>query len=171
MGRKKKESKSQKDIIAVGEICPDFTAIDQSGNQVSLKSFKGKTIVLYFYPKDNTPGCTKEACSIRDRYASFKKKNIIVLGVSKDTEASHQKFIDKYELPFTLLADTDKNLQMSFGVWQEKNMYGKKVMGTVRTTFIIGPSGKIEYVFHKNEIDCEKHAEDVLEKLEELKLI
>lgn len=157
--------------LEIGNRAPNFNSVDQDGKKVSLSDFKGKTVILYFYPKDNTPGCTKEACSLRDRYSTFKKKKVVVLGVSKDTEASHQKFIDKYDLPFILLADTDKKVQMLYDVWKEKNMYGKKVMGTVRTTFVIGPDGKIKHIFSKKEIDCENHAEDLIEKLEELDLI
>lgn len=153
----------------VGEKAPEFDSLDQDGKKISLKEFKGKTVVLYFYPKDNTPGCTKESCSLRDRYSTFKKKGVVVLGVSKDSQKSHQGFIEKYDLPFTLISDTDKEVQCAYGVWQEKNMYGKKVMGTVRTTFIIGPDQKIAYVF--NKVDCENHSEEVLEKLEELGLI
>lgn len=156
-------------ILEVGEKAPDFEALDEHGKKVSLKQFKGKTIILYFYPKDNTPGCTKEACSLRDRFISFKKKNIIILGVSKDSQKSHQGFIEKHDLPFTLISDIDKKIQQAYGVWQEKTMYGKKTMGTVRTTYIISPEQKIVYVFDK--VDCEHHAEEILEKLEELKLI
>lgn len=156
-------------ILEVGEKAPDFEALDEHGKKVSLKQFKGKPIILYFYPKDNTPGCTKEACSLRDRYISFKKKNIIILGVSKDSQKSHQSFIEKHDLPITLISDTDKKVQQAYGVWQEKTMYGKKTMGTVRTTYIISPEQKIAYVFDK--VDCENHAEEILEKLEELKLI
>lgn len=156
---------TKNEMPQVGEKAPDFNAIDQDGKKISLKQFKGKTVVLYFYPKDNTPGCTKEACSLRDRNTTFKKKDVVILGVSKDSEKSHQSFIEKYDLPFTLLADIDKKIQMVYGVWQEKNMYGKKVMGTVRTTFIIGPDQKIAYVF--NKVDCPNHAEEILEKLEE----
>ena len=152
-----------------GEKAPDFEAIDQEGKKITLKQFKGKTVILYFYPKDNTPGCTKEACSLRDRHSTFKKKNVVILGVSKDSQKSHHGFIGKYDLPFTLISDTDKKVQMAYGVWQEKNMYGKKVMGTVRTTFIIGPDQKIAFVFRK--VDCENHAEEVLDKLEELNLV
>ena len=151
-----------------GEKAPDFQGLDQDGKTISLKQFKGKTVVLYFYPKDNTPGCTKEACSLRDRFPSFKKKNVIIVGVSKDSEKSHQGFIDKYDLPFTLISDTDKKVQFAYGVWQEKTMYGKKVMGTVRTTFIISPEQKVVHVF--NKVDCENHAEEISEKLEELNL-
>lgn len=165
------KTKAKKNLLDVGQTAPDFKSTDQDGKNISLSEFKGKTIILYFYPKDNTPGCTKEACSLRDRYSSFKKNKIIILGISKDSEKSHHGFIDKYELPFTLIADTDKSIQMSYGVWQEKNMYGKMVMGTVRTTYIIGPDQKIIYVFTKKDIDCETHAEQVLDKLEELKLI
>ena len=153
----------------VGEKAPDFDSIDQDGKKISLKQFKGKTIVLYFYPKDNTPGCTKEACSLRDRHSTFKKKNVVILGVSKDSENSHQGFIEKYDLPFTLIADTDKKVQMAYDVWQEKSLYGKKYMGTVRTTFIISPEQKIAFVF--NKVDCPNHSEEVLEKLEELDLL
>lgn len=156
-------------MLEVGEKAPDFDATDQDEKKISLKQFKGKTIVLYFYPKDNTPGCTKEACSLRDRYSTFKKKNVVILGVSKDSEKSHNGFIEKHDLPFTLIADTDKKVQMAFGVWQEKSLYGRKFMGTVRTTFVISPEQKIAYVF--NKIDCPNHAEEVLEKLEEIGLI
>jgi peroxiredoxin Q/BCP len=157
------------DMPQVGDKAPDFNSLDQTGKKVALKEFKGKTVLLYFYPKDNTPGCTKQACSLRDRFSTLKKKGIIVLGVSKDSQKSHQGFIEKYDLPFTLISDTDKELQCSYGVWKEKNMYGKKVMGTARTTFVIGPDQKIAHVF--NKIDCENHAEEVLEKLEELGLV
>ena len=153
----------------IGEKAPDFDALDQDGKKITLNQFKGKTIVLYFYPKDSTPGCTKEACSLRDRFSTFKKKDVIILGVSKDSQKSHINFIEKFDLPFALLSDLDKKIQTAYGVWQEKNMYGKKVMGTVRTTFIIGRDQKIEHIF--NKIDCENHAEDILEKLEELNLI
>ncbi len=162
-------TKTKSEMLQAGDKAPDFETFDQNGNKISLKQFKGKPVVLFFYPKDNTPGCTKEACSLRDRYSTFKKKNVIVLGVSKDSQKSHQGFITKHELPFTLLSDIDKKVQMAFGVWQEKNMYGKKVMGTVRTTFIIGSDQKIIHVF--NKVDCENHASEVLDKLEELELI
>ena len=152
-----------------GDRAPDFEAFDQDGRKISLSQFKGKTIVLYFYPKDNTPGCIKEACSLRDRFSTFKKKNIIVLGVSKDSQKSHEGFIEKYDLPFTLLSDMDKKIQEAYGVWQEKIIYGHKSTGTVRTTFIISPDQKVVYIF--NKIDCENHAEEILEKLEGLGLI
>ena len=160
---------TKKEMPVVGDKAPDFEALDQDGKRITLKQFKGKTVVLYFYPKDNTPGCTKEACSLRDRYSSFKKKNIVILGVSKDSQKSHLGFIEKYDLPFLLVSDMDKKVMGSYSVWQEKNMYGKKVMGTVRTTFVIGPDQKIVCIF--NKVDCENHAEEILEKLEELGLI
>ena len=158
-----------KSLLEVGDKAPDFTAINQDGNKIPLKDFKGKTVILYFYPKDNTSGCTKEACSLRDRYSSFKKRNIAVIGVSKDSEKSHTSFIEKYDLPFPLISDTDKKVQIAYGVWQEKVMYGRKTMGTVRTTFVISPEQKISYIF--NKVDCENHAEEILEKLEEIGLI
>ena len=159
---------TKSEMPQAGEKAPQFDSYDQDGKKISLKDFKGKTVVLYFYPKDNTPGCTKEACSLRDRYPSFKKKSVIILGVSKDSQKSHKGFIEKHDLPFILISDIDKKVQEAYGVWQEKNMYGRKVMGTVRTTFIISPEQKIAYVF--NKVDCENHAEEVLEKLEELDL-
>jgi peroxiredoxin Q/BCP len=157
------------DTLTAGNIAPDFEAVDQDGKKMTLSQFKGKIVVLYFYPKDNTPGCTKEACSFRDRFSTFKKKTIIVIGVSKDNQNSHQNFIEKFDLPFPLISDTDKKVQLAYGVWKEKNIYGRKTTGTVRTTFIIGKEGKIAYVFYK--VDCENHAEEILEKLEELNLI
>ena len=160
---------TKSEMPQIGEKAPDFTALDQDGNKVTLKQFKGKAVVLYFYPKDNTPGCTKEACSLRDRHTTFKKKNVVILGVSKDSQKSHHGFIEKYELPFTLISDIDKKVQSSYGVWQEKTLYGKKFMGTVRTTFIISPEQKISHVF--NKIDCENHSEEVLDRLEELGLV
>ena len=155
--------------LQANQTAPDFEEFDHEGKKISLSQFKGKTIVLFFYPKDDTPGCTKEACSLRDRYASFKKKRVVIIGVSKDSPNSHKKFIEKYDLPFILVSDGNKKILSKYGVFQEKIMYGKKVMGTVRTTFIITPEQKIAYIF--NKIDCEHHAEEVLDKLEELKLI
>ena len=155
--------------LDIGDKAPDFESLDEHGNKISLKQFKGHVVILYFYPKDNTPGCTKESCSLRDRYSTFKKKGIVIIGVSKDSGKSHLNFIDKFDLPFNLISDVDKKVQKSYGVWQEKNMYGRKVMGTVRTTFIIGKDQKIKYIF--NKVDCENHAEEVLDKLEELDLI
>ena len=136
-------------ILTEGQKAPEFTANDQDGNPVSLSQFAGKTVVLYFYPKDNTPGCTAEACDFRDNYAGLKAKDIVVLGVSTDDEKSHQKFISKFELPFTLIADTDKSIVESYGVWVEKNMYGKKYMGIARKTFVINADGMIAHIIDK----------------------
>lgn len=152
--------------LEVGDKAPDFEAQDQYGNKITLGQFKGKVLILYFYPKDNTPGCTKEACSLRDRYSSFKKKNVVVLGISKDSSNSHLKFIEKYELPFNLIPDINKSIHRAYGVWVEKTMYGRTTMGTQRTTFIIGPNQKIKHIFTR--VDCENHAEEILDKLEEL---
>lgn len=122
-------------MLKEGDKAPDFSSKDQNGNDVSLSDFAGKRVVLYFYPKDDTPGCTKEACSFRDADEVFREKGITVLGVSTDNEKSHQKFISKYQLPFDLLADVDKKIVEDYGVWGEKSMYGKKYMGTFRKTF------------------------------------
>jgi len=139
-------------MLSEGMQAPDFTVNDQNGNPVSLSNFKGKKVILYFYPKDNTSGCTKEACDFRDSISVFEKANTVVLGVSVDSEASHQKFIGKYDLPFTLLSDTNKDLVQKFGVWKEKSMYGKKYMGTERTTFVIDESGVIKKIFNKVKV-------------------
>lgn len=144
-----------------GDKAPEFTSKDQNGNEVSLAQFKGKKVVLYFYPKDDTPGCTAEACDFRDNYQGLKAKGIEVLGVSIDDEKSHQKFIAKHSLPFTLLADTDKAIVESYGVWGEKNMYGKKYMGTHRTTFIINEEGNIDHIITK--VDSKSPTAQVLE--------
>ncbi len=143
---------------------PQFTSKDQNGNQVSLDQFKGQKVVLFFYPKDNTPGCTAEACDFRDNYQGLKTKGIEVLGVSVDDEKSHQKFIDKYNLPFTLLADTDQQIVNAYGVWGEKNMYGKKYMGINRTTFIIDEEGNIANIITK--VDTQNATAQVLELIE-----
>lgn len=147
-------------MLKVGDKAPDFTSKDQNGNPVKLSDFKGKRLVLYFYPKDDTPGCTKEACSFRDADDVYRKKGITVLGVSTDSEKSHQKFISKFQLPFDLLADTDKSIVEAYGVWGEKSMYGKKYMGTFRKTFLID-DGKIVKIFDK--VDVAAHADEVLE--------
>ena len=132
-----------------GSKAPAFTAKNQHGVEVSLEDFKGQLVVLYFYPKDDTPGCTAEACDFRDNYAALIDKGIEVLGVSVDDEKSHVKFIDKHNLPFTLLADTDHTIVNAYGVWVEKNMYGKKYMGTQRTTFVIDGEGTIAHIIKK----------------------
>ncbi|MCX2450938.1 thioredoxin-dependent thiol peroxidase [Pedobacter sp. PLR] len=149
--------------LTAGQNAPDFTANDQDGNTVSLNQFKGKKVVLYFYPKDNTPGCTTEACDFRDNYQGLVAKGIVVLGVSVDDEQSHQKFASKYDLPFTLIADTDKKIVEAYGVWGEKNMYGKKYMGTNRKTFLIDEHGVITHIIAK--VDTKNATSQVLELL------
>ncbi|WP_316822393.1 thioredoxin-dependent thiol peroxidase [Pedobacter gandavensis] len=150
--------------LTIGQAAPDFTAKDQDGNTVTLNQFKGKKVVLYFYPKDNTPGCTTEACDFRDNYQGLTAKGIVVLGVSVDDEKSHQKFITKYDLPFTLIADTDKKIVEAYGVWGEKNMYGKKYMGTNRKTFLIDENGILTHIIAK--VDTKNATAQVLELLE-----
>jgi len=135
--------------LEIGQQAPDFSAKNQHGETVHLSDFKGKKVILYFYPKDNTPGCTTEACNFRDNYQSLKKEGYEIIGVSVDSEASHQKFISKHELPFQLLVDEDKSLVEAYGVWVEKNMYGKKYMGTARTTFVIDADGIIQHIIKK----------------------
>ena len=135
--------------LNVGDKAPLFSTPDQNGDLIKLEDLKGKKVILYFYPKDNTPGCTKQACNLRDNYDSLLEQGYIVLGVSADSEAAHQKFIAKFELPFPLLADTEKELIEAYGVWQEKNNYGKKYMGIVRTTFVIDEEGAISEIIKK----------------------
>ena len=135
--------------LEIGQKAPDFSAKNQNGETVHLSDFKGKKVILYFYPKDNTPGCTTEACNFRDNYQSLKKDGFEIIGVSVDGEVSHQKFINKHELPFQLLVDEDKSLVEAYGVWVEKNMYGKKYMGTARTTFVIDADGVIQHIINK----------------------
>lgn len=147
-----------------GQKAPEFTGTDQDGKTITLDQYKGQTVVLYFYPKDDTPGCTAEACDFRDNYQGLKAKGIVVLGVSVDDEKSHQKFATKHSLPFTLLADTDKKIVEAYGVWGEKNMYGKKYMGTNRATFIIDGNGNISHVIKK--VDTKNSTAQVLELLE-----
>ena len=148
-------------LLAVGDKAPAFKATDQDGKTVSLGDFKGQKVVVYFYPKDDTPGCTKEACSLRDGWAKFRKRKIAVLGVSIDDEKSHRKFVDKFSLPFTLLADTDEAIVKAYGVWGEKSMYGRKYMGTNRVTYLIDEKGRIAAVWPKVKPDG--HAEEILE--------
>jgi peroxiredoxin Q/BCP len=146
--------------MEVNDKSPDFSTTDENGKEVALKNFKAKTVVLYFYPKADTPGCTKEACGFRDSYAAIKKTGVVLLGISADTASSQKKFQDKFSLPFPLLADADKKIANLFGVVKEKNMYGKKVKGIARTTFVIGPDGKIQHIF--NNVKAEGHADEVL---------
>lgn len=139
--------------LQVGNPAPDFSAEDQNGNLVKLSSFLGKKVVLYFYPKDDTPGCTAQACNLRDNYESLLKNNFIVLGVSGDDVKSHKKFADKFNLPFPLVADPDKKINESYGVWKEKSMYGRQYMGTMRTTFLIDEQGIISEIIDKIKTD------------------
>ena len=144
-----------------GEKAPDFTAKDQNGNTVSLSDYKDKTIILYFYPKDDTPGCTAEACDFRDNYQSLQGKGYQVIGVSTDDEKSHKKFETKYSLPFPLIADADKQIVEAYDVWKEKSMYGKTYMGTARTTFIIDGDGIIKKIIEK--VDTKNSSQQVLD--------
>lgn len=145
---------------AVGQPAPAFTATTDAGQAVSLADYRGKYVILYFYPKDNTPGCTKEACSLRDSFTAISDANAIVLGVSPDSPQSHRKFIEKFGLPFTLIADTDAALSTLYGVYGEKTRCGKTTIGITRTTFIINPEGIITKVFSK--VNVEKHGDEVL---------
>lgn len=149
-----------------GQPAPEFTLQDQDGQTVSLKQFKGKPVVLYFYPKDDTSGCTKEACAFRDARADYEKAGAKVIGVSPDDVKSHRKFADKYELPFTLLADPETKVCQAYGVWKEKSMYGRKYMGVERTTFVIDGKGKVARVFPKVKVDG--HSDAVLETIKAL---
>ena len=148
-------------MLNEGSKAPDFTATNQNGEKIKLSDLRCQRVVLYFYPKDDTPGCTKEACSFRDANDVYAEKGIKVFGVSTDDEKSHQKFISKYALPFDLLADTDKNIVEKYGVWGEKSMYGKTYMGTQRKTFLIDETGKIVKIFDK--VNVSEHADEVLE--------
>lgn len=149
----------------IGTKAPEILGKDQNGNEIRLEDYRGKKIVLYFYPKDNTSGCTAQACSLRDSYEAIRAKGVVVIGVSVDSEISHQKFIAKNNLPFTLIADTEHTLVEAFGVWAEKSMYGRKYMGTLRTTFIINKDGIIEKILTPKEIKTKTHAEQILELL------
>ena len=140
-------------MLEIGMKAPDFTLFDKDGNAVSLSDFIGKKVVLYFYPKDNTPGCTRQACAFAGAYEAFKQKNVEIIGISRDSVASHVKFAEKYNLPFTLLADPDLVAIQAYGVWQEKKLYGKVSMGVVRTTFIIDEQGNIEHVMPRVKPD------------------
>lgn len=149
--------------LQIGSKAPDFTVNDQDGKPVKLSDFKGKKVVLYFYPKDMTPGCTAEACDLRDNYTLLQKRGYEVLGVSTDSEKLHQKFIAQEKLPFRLLADTDKKLHALYGTWVEKSMYGRKFMGTARITFIIDEKGIIEDIVSK--VDTKNHASQILKDI------
>jgi thioredoxin-dependent peroxiredoxin len=148
-----------------GSVAPPITTTDADGKKVSLKNYRGKKVVLYFYPKDDTPGCTKEACSFRDAFSQFKKQGIEILGVSPDTEASHKKFIAKYKLPFTLLADPDHAIADAYGTYGEKKFMGRTYLGVKRITFLIDEKGKIKRIFEK--VKPEEHAHEVLDAFKE----
>jgi peroxiredoxin Q/BCP len=150
-------------MLKQGDKIPEFTLKQSDGTSLKSSGWKGQRVVLYFYPKDDTPGCTKEACSIRDSYAKLGKQGVIVYGISPDDVESHQKFAAKYKLPFPLLSDPDHKVAEQFGVWVEKNMYGKKSMGIARTTFVIGEDGRVAEAITK--VDTEAHAEQLLEVL------
>jgi thioredoxin-dependent peroxiredoxin len=146
--------------LSPGDKAPDFTGKDQHGNSINLSDYSGKKVILFFYPKDNTPGCTAQACNLRDNYSQLQKQGFEVIGISTDGEKSHQNFISKYELPFTLIADTDKQIVEQYGVWQEKSMYGRKYMGTMRYTFVIDENGVIQDIISK--VKTADHAKQIL---------
>lgn len=150
--------------LQVGDAAPQFAAKDQDGKEVKLSDFEGKKVILYFYPKDDTPGCTAQACNLRDNYDAILNKGYVVLGVSVDSEKSHVKFIKKFDLPFPLLADTDHAIVEAYGVWVEKSMYGRTYMGTARTTFVIDDKGVIEEIIQK--VDTKNHTDQILSKTE-----
>ncbi len=144
----------------IGDLIPDFEATIQDGSTIQLSQFKGKKVVLFFYPKDNTPTCTTEACNLRDNYKEFQKQGYVILGVSTDSTKSHQKFIDKFDLPYDLISDPDKKLHELFGTWVEKQMYGRKYMGTARNTFIINEEGQLENIIEK--VKAKEHTNQIL---------
>ncbi len=152
-------------MLTAGTKAPDFTLRDKDGREVSLSDFLGKKVVLYFYPRDNTPGCTRQACAFKEAYEGFRSQDIVVIGISKDSEASHQKFAEKYQLPFILLSDPQRQAIEAYGAWQEKKLYGKVSMGVVRSTFVIDEQGVIEKVFPKAKPDT--NAAEILTWLEE----
>lgn len=150
--------------IEVGEKAPTFSLKNTEGKTVKLSDYKGKKVVLFFYPKDMTPGCTKEACGFRDDYAQLKKRDVEIIGVSADDQSSHEKFTEKYSLPFTLLSDSDHEVMTKYGAWGEKNMYGKKVIGVIRSTVVIDEEGRIIHIFKRVKTDT--HSQDVLKVLD-----
>lgn len=146
--------------LEVGQMAPDFEAKIETGETIKLSDYRGKKVVLYFYPKDNTPGCTAQACNLRDNYEALQKAGYVVLGISSDAEKSHQKFIEKQSLPFSLIADPDKKVHEAYGTWVEKSMYGRKYMGTARTTFVIDEKGKIAEIIEK--VNTKDHTAQIL---------
>ena len=146
--------------LKIGNKAPDFESINQNGDKVKLSDFIGKKVVLYFYPRDNTPGCTAQACNLKDNYKTLQKNGYTILGISKDSPKSHQKFINKFDLPFDLIADEDKNIHIKYGTWIEKSMYGKNYMGTARWTFLIDEKGNIENIIQK--VKTKEHTSQIL---------
>ncbi|MBL7970007.1 MAG: thioredoxin-dependent thiol peroxidase [Prolixibacteraceae bacterium] len=151
-------------VLVKGDKAPDFQGLNQKGEQISSTDFKGKKLILYFYPKDNTPGCTAESCNMNDNYQMWLARGYEVIGVSPDSVASHKKFADKFQFGFNLIADTDKKILQDYGVWGEKSMYGRKYMGVMRTTYVIDEDGVIEDVFEK--VDTKKHSEQIIKALD-----
>lgn len=149
--------------LQIGDKAPDLLGVNQNGKEIKLSDYSGKKIVLYFYPKDSTPGCTAQACSLRDNHEALLAKGFVVLGVSADSEKSHLKFIEKQQLPFDLIADTETKLSVQFGTWGEKSMYGRQYMGMFRTTFIINENGVIERIMTPKEINTKIHAQQIIE--------
>ncbi|MBT4060692.1 MAG: thioredoxin-dependent thiol peroxidase [Lentimicrobiaceae bacterium] len=149
--------------LNIGDKAPDFKGVDQNGKSISLSDFKGKNLIMYFYPKDNTPGCTAEACDLRDNYEMWIERGYAVVGVSPDSEQSHKKFIDKYDLPFPLIADTDKTIIKDFGAWGLKKLYGREYEGLLRTTFVIDATGIITNIFTK--VKTKDHTNQILESI------
>lgn len=157
------KQRSEGKMLEVGTMAPDFTLLNQNGEEISLSQYRGQKVILYFYPKDNTSGCTKQACGFAQLYPDFTEKGAVILGVSKDSVKSHKKFEKKYQLPFTLLSDPDLVAIQAYDVWKEKNMYGKKVMGVVRTTYLINEEGIIEKAYTK--VKAAQNPNDMLEVL------
>ncbi|MBN1768516.1 MAG: thioredoxin-dependent thiol peroxidase [Prolixibacteraceae bacterium] len=149
--------------LEIGDVAPDFKGLNQNGEQISLSDYNGKKVILYFYPKDNTPGCTSEACDLNDNYNMWLSKGFEVIGVSPDSVASHKKFAEKYQLNFNLVADTEKEILQQYGAWGEKKMYGKTYMGVLRTTFVINEDGRIAQVFEK--VKTKEHTNQILSTL------
>lgn len=149
--------------IEIGDKAPDFKGLNQDGKEVKLSDFLGKNLILYFYPKDSTPGCTAEACDLRDNYQMWQSKSYEILGVSPDSQKSHQKFIEKYNLPFDLISDTEKDILIAYNAWGEKSMYGKKYMGVLRKTYVINSKGIIENIFEK--VKTKEHSNQILNEI------
>lgn len=149
--------------LEIGDKAPDFKGLNQDGKEVKLSDFLGKNLILYFYPKDSTPGCTAEACDLRDNYQMWQSKSYEILGVSPDSQKSHQKFIEKYNLPFDLISDTEKEILIAYNAWGEKSMYGKKYMGVLRKTYVINSKGIIENIFEK--VKTKEHSNQILNEI------